>query len=152
MTPNRFVGRLREAVRSCIVHGRAAKVVLTVAMLALTAGVARADFCIQLKGGPFSGDIGFFRFKGQAPGNAGDIVALAGRGAGLSPAFGSAIVAKDGSYLEVGAMFFIDADQGQFDVTFFPPDGRTGAGYGNFGHYGTSVSLTAKRVGCANEP
>jgi len=113
---------------------------------------ARADFCIQLNGGPFSGDIGFFRFRGVLPKIAGRIVTLRGRAAGLDPVYGTAVVAKDGSYVELGATFFIDADEGQIDVTFAPPNSSTGSGYGDYGAYGTGSSVDAAIVSCGLEP
>jgi hypothetical protein len=113
---------------------------------------ARADTCMQLDGAAFSGDLGFFRFKGDLPTDPGKIVALKGRIAGLSPVFGTATVAKDGSYVEVGATFFADATQGQIDLAFFPPANTTGSGDGNYGSYGTGTSFTVKRVSCAKEP
>lgn len=113
---------------------------------------ARADFCIQLNGGAFSGDIGFFRFKGGLPKAKGAIVTLKGRAAGLSPAYGTATVAKDGTYVEIGASFFIDGDQGQFDVSFFPPTATSGSGGGAYGAYGTGDALTAAIVDCSLEP
>jgi hypothetical protein len=51
--------------------------------------------------------------------------------AGLSPVFGTATVAKDGSFSEIGAAFFADAVQGQIDVSFFPPTAATGSGFGD---------------------
>jgi hypothetical protein len=113
---------------------------------------AQADFCMQLDGGPFSGDLGFFRFKGSMPTAAGRIMTLRGRAAGLDPVFGTATVATDGSYVELGATFFIDSDQGQIDVTFFPPNSTTGSGYGDSGQYGTGESFDAKVVACNLEP
>ena len=113
---------------------------------------ARADFCVQLNGGSFSGDIGFFRFKGSLPKAKGGIVTLKGRAAGLSPAYGTATVAKDGTYVELGVSFFIDGDQGQFDVSFFPPTAVSGSGGGAYGAYGTGDALTAAIVNCATEP
>lgn len=127
-----------------------AAIVTVAALMPVTP--ARADFCIQLNGGSFSGDIGFFRFKGTLPTTDGQIVTLRGRVAGLGPVFGTGVVAKDGSYLEIGATFFADATQGQIDVTFFPPTARTGSGYGRYGAYGTGDGLTAARVLCTNEP
>jgi hypothetical protein len=125
-----------------------------IAMLtALSAAApARADFCVRLNGGPFSGDLGFFRFKGTLPTTAGQIVGLKGRVAGLSPVFGTATVAKDGSFVEIGATLFADATQGQIDLAFFPPTSRTGSGDGNYGTYGTGASFSATKVGCAQEP
>ena len=120
--------------------------------LAALTPAARADFCIQLNGGSFSGDIGFFRFKGALPKTKGKITALKGRAAGLSPAYGTATVAKDGTYVEIGASFFIDGDQGQFDVSFFPPSATSGSGGGAYGAYGTGDALTAAIVDCATEP
>jgi hypothetical protein len=108
--------------------------------------------CIQLNGGPFSGDLGFFRFKGTLPSTAGAIVPATGRVAGLSPVFGTSVVAKDHTYLEIGATFFADATEGQIDVTFFPPGSRTGSGVGRYGAYGTSASFSATRVACTLEP
>lgn len=130
------------------------RVVATLAAVTLLAiaAPARADFCIQLNGGSFSGDLGFFRFKGKLPKATGAIVALRGRGAGLSPVFGTATVAKDGTFVEVGATFFIDGDQGQFDVAFFPPTNTAGSGGGDYGAYGTGDSVTAAIVDCALEP
>ena len=113
---------------------------------------AHADFCIQLTGGSFSGDLGFFRFKGDIPLVAGEIVQLRGRVAGLDPVFGTAVVAKDGSYVELGATFFADAEEGQIDVTFAPTTSKTGVGYGDYGTYGTGTSFSAKKVACSNEP
>ena len=113
---------------------------------------AQADFCLQLNGGPFSGDLGFFRFKGSMPTTAGRIMTLKGRVAGLDPVFGTAVVATDGTYVELGATFFADADQGQIDVTFFPPSSQRGSGYGDYGQYGTSASFDASIVACSLEP
>jgi hypothetical protein len=113
---------------------------------------AWADFCIQLNGAPFSGDLGFFRFKGDFPTDSGKIVALRGRVAGLGPVFGTAVVAKDGSYTEIGATFFADATQGQIDVAFFPPTSNSGSGDGDYGDYGTGASFTAAKVACNQEP
>jgi hypothetical protein len=121
-------------------------------MSAAGAAPALADFCIQLNGGSFSGDIGFFRFKGSLPTEAKAIEPLAGRAAGLSPAFGSAIVAKDGTYVELGATFFIDGVQGQFDIAFSPPTSKKGAGGASFGEYGLADSVKAKIVSCSDEP
>ena len=53
---------------------------------------AYADFCLQLNGGSFGGDLGFFRFKGTRPSTPGEILNLKGRVAGLSPVFGTATV------------------------------------------------------------
>ncbi len=117
-----------------------------------TAPPAQADFCMQLNGGPFSGDLGFFRFKGGMPTQAGRIMTLRGRVAGLDPVFGTAVVATDGSYVELGATFFADADQGQIDVTFFPPNSTSGSGYGDYGQYGTGASFDASIVACSLEP
>jgi hypothetical protein len=118
-----------------------------------TAVPARADFCMQLDGGSFSGDLGFFRFTGKMPTKAGKIVTLSGRVAGLDPVFGTAVVADDSSYVEIGATFFADSDQGQIDVTFLPPKYKTGSGYGNYGEYGTGGgSFDASIVNCALEP
>jgi hypothetical protein len=113
---------------------------------------AHADYCMQLNGGPFSGDLGFFRFKGSVPTVAATITPASGRVAGLSPVFGTAVVAKDGSYLEIGATFFADATQGQIDVAFFPPTAKTGSGDGRYGAYGTASSFTATKVPCSTEP
>jgi hypothetical protein len=113
---------------------------------------ARADFCLQLTGGSFSGDLGFFRFNGDLPITAGQITTLRGRIAGLSPVFGTATVAKDGSYVELGATFFADSEEGQIDVTLFPPTSKTGTGRGNYGIYGTGASVTVKKTACSNEP
>ena len=118
----------------------------------VTALPARADFCLQLNGGPFSGDLGFFRFTGKMPKTPGQIVPLSGRAAGLDPVYGSATVATDGSYVEIGATFFVDADEGQIDVTFFPPKSKRGSGYGDYGQYGTGQSFDASVVSCGLEP
>jgi hypothetical protein len=117
-----------------------------------TALPVQADFCLQLNGGPFSGDLGFFRFKGKMPTIAGKIVTLRGRVAGLDPVFGTATVATDGSYVELGATFFADAEEGQIDTTFFPPTSQTGSGYGDYGQYGTGASFDASVVSCGLEP
>jgi hypothetical protein len=129
---------------------------LLVAVGALTAAkftsTASPAFCLQLNGGPFSGDLGFFRFTGKRPTAAGKIVQLSGRVAGLSPVFGTAVVAKDGTFLEIGATFFADGVEGQIDVEFFPPNSNSGSGDGDYGAYGTSQSFTAQVVSCSLEP
>jgi hypothetical protein len=122
------------------------------AALLLAAAPAYADFCIQVDGGPFSGDLGFFRFKGGLSNGKGRIAALRGRVAGLGPVYGTVVNAQDGSYAEIGATFFVDAEEGQIDITFSPPKSKNGTGYGDYGAYGTGASLTAKRVSCGKEP
>jgi hypothetical protein len=64
-------------------------------------------------GGPFSGDLGSFRFKGTLPKGKSALVALKGRVADLSPVFGTATVAKDGTFAEIGVTLFADGIQGQ---------------------------------------
>jgi hypothetical protein len=150
MAQIRFCPALRPSIRR---YSQATRTGATaVLLLAAAAAPARADFCIQLNGAAFSGDLGFFRFDGKAPTQSGKMVPLAGRVAGLGPVFGTAVVAKDGSYLEIGATFFVDAEQGQFDVFFFPPTAKNGSGDGNYGTYGTGTGFTAKRVRCKKEP
>jgi hypothetical protein len=137
-------------------HGQLRRKIIALAGLSAIAIAmitpARADFCLQLNGGPFSGDLGFFRFKDDISLTAGVVTQLKGRVAGLSPVFGTAVVAKDGSYVEIGATFFADAEEGQIDVTFNPPTSKTGSGYGDYGTYGTGASVTATKVGCIKEP
>jgi hypothetical protein len=110
-----------------------------------------ADWCLQLDG-TLSGDLGFFRFTGIQPRQPGQIVNLAGRVAGLGPAYGTATVNKDGTSLEVGVTFFADAEQGQFDIWLQGPSYLKGDGYAGYGAYGTSGHVTAKRVLCSGEP
>jgi hypothetical protein len=110
-----------------------------------------AEWCLQLDG-TLSGDLGFFRFTGTQPKQAGQIVSLAGRVAGLGPAYGTATVSKDGTSLEVGVTFFADAEQGQFDIWLQGPYYLKGDGYAGYGTYGTSGHVTAKRVLCSGEP
>ena len=124
----------------------------TLALALAVATPARADFCIQLSGGPFSGDLGFFRFKGTLPKGKGAVVTLRGRVAGLSPVFGTATVAKDGTFVELGATFFADGTQGQIDVSFFPPTAAAGSGGGDYGAYGAGQAVTANIVACTLEP
>jgi hypothetical protein len=66
--------------------------------------------------------------------------------------FGTATVAKDGSFSEIGASFFADTVQGQIDVSFFPPTAATGSGSGDYGAYGTGVPVIPAIVDCATEP
>jgi hypothetical protein len=120
------------------------------ALLGVSAAPAAADYCIQLSGG-ITGDIGFYRFKGQMPTEANDIVTLRGRAAGLSPVFGTAVVAQDGSYVELGATFFVDSVEGQFDITFSPPTSKTGSGYASYGEYDVNDPVDAKVVNCSKE-
>jgi hypothetical protein len=133
---------------------RRGRVVFTAVLLAtvLAATPVLADWCLQLNGGPFSGDLGFFRFRGGLPKKAGKIVQLTGRAAGLSPAFGAATVAKDGSNVEVAVTFFADAVQGQFDIWLWGPGFLSGDGYGSYGVYGVSSSVNASVVTCRGEP
>ena len=123
--------------------------VFTAAKFAATGTPA---FCMQLTGGPFSGDLGFFRFNGNRPTAPGTIQSVAGRVAGLSPVYGTITIPKDGSQAELGATFFADADEGQIDVSFGPPSSASGGGYGDYGAYGTSASVTATIVSCKLEP
>lgn len=146
-----MVGRTSKGDAAALRRGAAAGI-LALGLAAAGASPAYADFCIQLTGGSFSGDIGFFRFKGSLPTDDGAIETLKGRAAGLSPAFGTAVVAKDGSYVELAATFFIDAVQGQFDIAFSPPDSKKGAGGASFGEYGLGDAVKAKVVSCSNEP
>jgi len=127
--------------------------VFACAVLPVFALPAQADFCMQLNGGAFSGDLGFFRFHGKMPTIPGKIMTLRGRVAGLSPVFGTAVVATDGTYVELGATFFADAEEGQIDVTFFPPNSQRGSGDGDYGQYGTGGGgFDASIVSCALEP
>jgi hypothetical protein len=134
-------------------HGRRLALAGTIIGLTIAgASPALADVCIQLNGGTFSGDIGFFRFKGSLPSEAKAIEPLTGRAAGLSPAFGTAVVGKDGTYLELAATFFIDGVQGQFDIAFSPPTNKKGSGAAAFGEYGLTDDVKAKIVSCSLEP
>jgi hypothetical protein len=136
-----------RGLRRCLAAG-----LVAATMTAAGAAPAWADFCIQLNGGAFSGDIGFFRFKGSLPTEAKAIAPLAGRAAGLSPAYGTAVVGKDGTYTELGVSFFIDGVQGQFDVAFSPPTAKKGSGAASFGEYGLADDVKAKIVSCSLEP
>lgn len=128
-------------------------VLAAASMTAAAAPASAADTCMQLDGGSFSGDIGFFRFRDvQLPTEPNKIVPLTGRAAGLSPAWGSAVTSKSGGYVELGVMFFIDGVQGQFNVAFSPATSRTGSGRGSYGAYGVSDNVTVRLVGCSNEP
>jgi hypothetical protein len=139
---------------SRLFSGLSAALAGAVIMAAAPASPASAaDTCIRLNGGSFSGDIGFFRFRNVTlPTEPDRIVTLAGRAAGLSPAWGSAVTPKSGDYVELGVMFFIDGVQGQFNVSFFPPTATRGSGRASYGEYGTSDSVTARIVGCGQEP
>jgi hypothetical protein len=115
------------------------------------ASPVRADWCLQV-GQPLGGALGFFRFVGPRPTAHGTIVPLTGRVAGMSPAFGTATVYKDGSGLELGVTFFADATEGQFDITLSPPLFRKGDGFASYGAYGVNRHATAKVVSCSQEP
>ena len=86
------------------------------------------------------------------PHTKGTIKTLTGRVAGLSPAFGTLTVAKDGSFIELGVTFFADATQGQFDIALTRPKFTSGSGYADYGTYGVNQSVTATVVRCSNEP
>lgn len=134
---------------------RALTLAATLWATVIMAAPAAADFCIRLNGGPFSGDIGFFRFTGALPTKAGKIKALAGRAAGLSPVFGSATVVSlepGSTQVEIGATFFIDATQGQFNVFLSGPTFMSGFGYGSYGVYGVNSSVSVAVVDCTTEP
>jgi hypothetical protein len=113
---------------------------------------AAADYCFQLNGGSFSGDLGFFRFKGKRPTKKGAVVQLTGRVAGLSPVYGTATVGKDGSFAEIAATFVADGVEGQIDLQFFPPSASSGSGTGDYGTYGLETSFTVNVVDCSGEP
>ncbi len=129
------------------------KIVCLSAILAATliAGPVRADWCLQLNG-EISSALGFFRFTGARPTQAGKIVPLTGRVAGLGPAYGTATVQKDGSTVELGVTFWADAEEGQFDVWLRGPRFNKGDGYAGYGQYGTTGDVTAKVVACKDEP
>ena len=129
-----------------------ALLVLVVLTTSLVATPAAADYCFQLNGGPFSGDLGFFRFKGKRPTKKGAVQQLTGRVAGLSPVYGTATVGKDGSFAEFAATFVADGVQGQIDVQFFPPSASSGSGTGDYGVYGLGTSFSANVVNCSAEP
>jgi len=112
---------------------------------------AAADFCLQMSG-ELSGDLGFFRFQGALPKKAGEMTRIHGRVAGLSPAFGAATRAKDGTFIEIGATFFADDEQGQFDIFLDPPGFTTGAGGAEYGNYGVNNAVTVAVVDCKLEP
>jgi hypothetical protein len=134
---------------------KALTLAITLWATVIAAAPASADFCIRLSGGPFSGDIGFFRFTGVLPTKVGKMKALAGRAAGLSPVFGSATVVslgRESTQVEIGATFFIDATQGQFDVFLSGPTFTSGSGYGSYGQYGVNSSVSVSVVNCATEP
>ncbi len=130
---------------------RAMTLAIVLAGVLCLATPASADFCLQMSG-ELSGDLGFFRFKGNFPKKAGEITALSGRVAGLSPAFGTAVRAKDGTYIEIAAVFFADAEQGQFDVSLMGPGFMAGSGGAEYGSYGVDQSVTVAVVGCDLEP
>lgn len=131
---------------------RAALPVLAILTTLLVATPAAADYCFQLNGGPFSGDLGFFRFDGKRPTKNGAIEQLTGRVAGLSPVYGTSTVGKDGSFAEFTATFVADGVEGQIDVQFFPPSASTGTGTGDYGAYGLGTSFSASVVDCSGEP
>jgi len=112
---------------------------------------AAADFCLQMSG-ELSGDLGFFRFRGILPKKNGEVNEVHGRVAGLGPAFGAATRAKDGTFIEIGATFFADAEQGQFDIFLDPPGFTSGSGGAEYGSYGVSDAVTVMVVNCALEP
>jgi len=112
---------------------------------------AAADFCLQMSG-ELSGDLGFFRFRGVLPKKNGQTDSLRGRVAGLSPVFGAAARAKDGTFIEIGATFFADGEQGQFDIFLDPPGFTTGDGGAEYGSYGVSNAVMVVVVNCELEP
>jgi len=124
--------------------------VVLAATLAVASPVS-ADICLQMSG-ELSGDLGFFHFRGNMPRRAGEITGLSGRVAGLSPAFGTATRAKDNSFIEIGATFFADMEQGQFDIFLDPPDFTAGSGGAEYGSYGVSDAVTVAVVNCQLEP
>jgi hypothetical protein len=149
---NQRVNKEKETMRS--INTQLQIITLAAVLLATVAwpAPASADFCIQLNGGSFSGDLGFFRFKGSLPTKLGKIEALTGRVAGLSPAFGTATVTDPGSKtIELAATFFADGTQGQFDVNLFAPF-TSGSGDADYGDYGTSQSVNVTVVDCSLEP
>jgi len=115
------------------------------------AAPASADWCIQLSGA-LSGAPGFFRFRASPPRKTGEVTALNGRVAGLSPVFGTAVRAKDNSFVEIGATFFSDMEQGQFDVTLDPPTFTTGSGGAELDSFGVDGAVTVAVVSCDLEP
>ena len=128
--------------------------VMGAAVLAATLAVASpasADICLQMSGA-LSGDLGFFRFRGSMPRRAGEMASLNGRVAGLSPAFGAITRAKDDTFIEMGATFFADGVQGQFDIVLDPPGFTTGTGGAGYGIYGVSDGVTVVVVNCQLEP
>jgi hypothetical protein len=117
---------------------------------------ASADTCIQISGAScdLSGALGFFRFKHKLPKKSKKFVPLHGRACSVGPAFGTAVVDSDEMGVELGATFFCDAVQGQFDI-WFPVGakvGDAGSGYASYGRYDVLSSCDAEIVDCALEP
>lgn len=147
--------RTRTCRVASVLGSRPAGVVAaSLTLLALSAAPASADFCLQLNGGDFSGDIGFFRIAGPLPpGPANSMVPVAGRAAGTGePVFGGAVINSDGISFQLGATFFIDNVQGQFSLGV-SSETKKGSGHGRYGEYGIGgSSFQVKIVNCNKEP
>ncbi len=143
---------IRTARVASVLH-RAGLAAAAGVLLALPSAPAAADFCLQLNGGDFSGDIGFFRFDGPLPpGKANAMVPMAGRAAGTGePVFGGAVINSDGTSFQLGATFFIDDTQGQFSLGVSTVT-KQGSGRGRYGAYDLGGSFQVKIVSCNKEP
>ncbi len=146
---------------------RIATALFTVLLLSGSAYPAAADWCVSLStsSGPWTFPFPalpqppmFVHFKGGMPKKPGGIYHLAGRIGGYNggePVFGTAIVAKDGSQIRVGATYFLDAEQGQFWLAMDAPftSGTFGYGYGDYQNYGTEgANGEGTVVSCTTEP
>jgi hypothetical protein len=106
--------------------------------------------CRHPNGGPFSGDLGFFASKARCPRERRCCHAQ-GQSGGPQSGIRDTRVAKDGTFVEIGATFFADGTQGQIDVSFSPPTAAAGSGGGDYG-YGAGQAVNANIVACTLEP
>jgi hypothetical protein len=146
--------RIRTARVASVLHRAGLPAIAAATLLGFSSAPAAADFCLQLNGGDFSGDIGFFRFDGPLPpGKPNSMVPMAGRAAGTGePVFGGAVINADGTSFQLGATFFIDNVQGQFSLGVSSVT-KTGSGHGRYGAYDIGgSSFQVKIVNCNKEP
>jgi hypothetical protein len=136
-------------------------IVGALALLIAAPVAARADWCLNLTGSttsfPFPSSGLFVHFKGYLPKRPGQMVPLTGRidGRNGGPVFGTAVVHRDGSQIEIAATFFEDAMPGQFWMAMDAPftSGVFGYGYGDYQTYGVNGSSgQGTVVSCSAEP
>ena len=129
--------------------------VLFSAFVLASAPASARDMCLQFSGQDcdFTGQAGFFRFKGKLPRNKKKFVPVHGRNAGITGVYGTATMDTEESMISLTASFTQDAVFGTIDV-FIDPANLNGTHFGSssYGDIGLGQSCDVDIVDCDLEP